>query len=142
MLESYFQNCMFFASNLLNRAITKMAEEEFKPTGLSPTYAFLLMAVQEQPGITQKELGEALHVTPSTITRFIEKLAYKGLVTTRSEGKISRVNLTPEGIERMVVIREAWKNLSRRYGEILGKEEGKTITRQLYDVGKQLEDNV
>ena len=66
-----------------------MAEEEFKHTGVSPTYAFLLMAVQEQPGITQKELGEALHVTPSTITRFIEKLVYKGLATTRSEGKKS-----------------------------------------------------
>ncbi|REE66724.1 DNA-binding MarR family transcriptional regulator [Paenibacillus taihuensis] len=140
MLESYFQNCMFFASNLLNRAITKMAEEEFKPTGLSPTYAFMMMAVQEQPGITQKELGKALHVTPSTITRFIEKLAYKGLVITRSEGKMSRVELTTLGIERMEVIREAWKSLFRRYVAILGKEEGRNMTKMLYDLGKQLED--
>jgi len=142
MLESYFQNCMYFASNMLNRAITKMAEEEFKPTGLSPTYAFLMMAVQEQPGITQKELGEALHVTPSTISRFIEKLAYKGLVTTRSEGKMSRVELTPLGIERMEVIREAWKSLFRRYAEILGKDEGRNMTSMLYNLGKQLEDKI
>ncbi len=142
MLENYFQNCMYFSSNLLNRAITKMAEEEFKSTGLSPTYAFLLMAVQEQPSITQKELGERLHVTPSTITRFIEKLVYKGLVVTRSEGRMSFVDLTPLGIERMVVIKEAWKNLGRRYSDILGKEEGKLITRMLYDMGKKLEDNL
>lgn len=142
MLESYFQNCMYFSSNLLNRAITKIAEEEFKSTGLSPTYAFLMMAVQEQPSITQKELGEALHVTPSTITRFIEKLVYKGLVTTRSEGRMSYVDLTPLGIERMEVIKDAWRNLFHRYSEILGKEEGKSMTRQMYDIGKKLEDGV
>jgi DNA-binding MarR family transcriptional regulator len=117
-----------------------MADEEFKPTGLSPTFAFLMMAVQEQPGITQKELGEALHVTPSTITRFIEKLVYKGLVTARSEGKRSHIELTPLGIERMEVIREAWKSLFRRYSEILGKEEGRSMTRMLYDLSKKLDD--
>lgn len=41
MLDNYFQNCMYFASNLPNRAITNIAEEEFGPTGLSPTYAYL-----------------------------------------------------------------------------------------------------
>ncbi|WNR43070.1 MarR family winged helix-turn-helix transcriptional regulator [Paenibacillus roseipurpureus] len=87
MLDDYFQNCMYFSSALLNRAITRMAEETFKSTGLSPTYAFLLMAVHEQPGISQKELGEALHLTPSTITRFIEKLIHKELVLSRNRGK-------------------------------------------------------
>jgi len=142
MLESYFQNCMYFASNLLNRTLTKMAEEEFKPTGLSPTYAFLLMAVQEQPGINQKKLGDVLHVAPSTITRFIEKLVHKDLVVTRSEGRMSYVDLTPLGSERMEIIKEAWKNLFRRYSEVVGKEEGKSLTSLLYNLGKKLDDKV
>lgn len=34
----------------------KIAEEAFKQTALSPTYGFIILAVNEQPGITQKEL--------------------------------------------------------------------------------------
>jgi hypothetical protein len=40
----------------------------------------------------------------------------------------------------MEVIREAWKSLFRRYSEILGKEEGRSITRMLYDLSKKLDD--
>lgn len=142
MLDSYFQNCMYFASNLLNRAMTKIAEEEFGPTGLSPTYAYLLMVVNEQPGITQKDLGQALHVAPSTITRFIEKLANKGLVTSRTEGKSTRIDLTPAGTEKIAAIQQCLKNLYGRYSEILGKEEGKQMTSMLYEYGKKLEKHV
>lgn len=139
MLDEYFQNCMYFTSALLNRAITKMAEETFKPTGLSPTYAFLLMAVQEKPGISQKELGDALHLTPSTITRFIEKLMHKGLVTSRTEGKLSLIDITPEGLKLMVIIKQAWKELYNRYSEVLGEEAGKQLTKLLHDSGSRLE---
>ncbi|MFC4779199.1 MarR family winged helix-turn-helix transcriptional regulator [Paenibacillus sp. GCM10023252] len=138
MLDDYAKHCMFFASNLLNRSLTKMADEAFGPTGLSPTYGFLLMAVEEKPGITQKELGEALHVTPSTITRFIEKLVYKGLVTSRTEGRISRIDLTPSGQQLMVTVKQAWKSLGARYSEVLGSEQGKQVTSLLYETGRKL----
>ncbi|WP_308636947.1 MarR family winged helix-turn-helix transcriptional regulator [Paenibacillus silvisoli] len=138
MLDKYFQNCMYFSSALLNRAITKMAEDTFKATGLSPTYAFLLLAVQEKPGISQKELGEVLHLTPSTITRFIEKLLYKGLITSHAAGKLSLIELTQAGVELMPVIKQAWKELKRRYSEILGEEAGIQLTKMLHDAGRDL----
>lgn len=139
MLDDYFQNCMYFASSQLHRAISRMAEDEFIRAGLSPTYAYLLMAVHDKPGITQKELGETLHVAPSTVTRFIEKLVHKGLVNTQSVGKMSHVQLTELGKERIETIREAWKILYRRYSEILGKDEGKAATKMLYDLAIKLE---
>ena len=86
-MEQYFSNCLYFTANHLARLMNKMAEEEFAPLGISPTYAFLLMAVYEQPNITQSELSNILHIVPSTTTRFVEKLEVKKLVTRKSEGK-------------------------------------------------------
>lgn len=100
------------------------------------------MVVNETPGITQKALGKALHVTPSTIKRFIEKLAFKGLVTNRTEGKTVRIELTPAGQEKMSAIQQSLKNLFNRYSDILGNEDRKKMTSLLYEHGKKLEEHV
>ncbi|REJ13590.1 MAG: MarR family transcriptional regulator, partial [Paenibacillaceae bacterium] len=139
MLDKYFTDCLYFTANRLTRVITRMAEEEFARTGLSPAYAFLLMAVQERNGLTQKELGEVLHLTPSTVTRFVEKLERKLLVTTRQDGRMSRVYLTDKGRAMQEQIEECWSSLHERYAKVLGREEGDRLTRRLYEVSVELE---
>jgi DNA-binding MarR family transcriptional regulator len=138
MLDHSFQNCLYFTTSTLTRAITKMAEEEFRPTGLSPTYAFLLMVLNDKPGISQKELGEILHMAPSTITRFIEKLEHSGYVSSKTAGKLSLIDITPKGTELMVSINEAWDKLHKRYDEILGPEEGKQFTKLVCETSRKL----
>src|SRR5690625_7396174 len=74
VMEIYLKECLFFTVNRLSRIVAKMAEDEFSMSGLSPTYAYLLMTVYDKEGISQKELGEILHLQPSTITRLVEQL--------------------------------------------------------------------
>jgi DNA-binding MarR family transcriptional regulator len=138
MLDHSFQNCLYFTTSTLTRAITKMAEEEFKTTGLSPTYAFLLMVLKDKPCISQKELGQILHMAPSTITRFIEKLEYSGYVTSKSEGKLSLIDITPKGAELMVSIDQAWGKLHKRYDEILGPDDSKQFTKLVFETSRKL----
>ncbi len=57
-------NCLYYSANALARTITRMAEEEFGVTGLAPSYAFILMAVNENPGIQPKEVSGIMHLTP------------------------------------------------------------------------------
>ena len=75
-IEKYLHNCLYFTANSLARRITAMAEEAFGKVGLSPSHAFLVMLVNEQPGISQKELSRALNLAPSTVTRFVDSLNY------------------------------------------------------------------
>lgn len=138
-MEQYFSNCLYFTANHLARLMNKMAEEEFAPLGISPTYAFLLMAVNEQPNITQTELSNILHIAPSTTTRFVEKLEVKKLVERKSEGKLTLVNLTDKGIAIQEEIKRCWKNLYKRYAEILGEDLAKQITSQTLQASIQIE---
>ncbi|MEE6451621.1 MarR family transcriptional regulator [Gottfriedia acidiceleris] len=138
-MEQYFSNCLYFTANHLARLMNKMAEEEFAPLGISPTYAFLLMAVNEQPNITQTELSNILHIAPSTTTRFVEKLEVKKLVERKSEGKLTLVNLTNNGIKIQEEIKVCWKNLSKRYSEILGDDAAKLITKQTFQAAFEIE---
>lgn len=130
---------MYFTANQLARSITKLADNEFRITGLSPTYAFLMIAVNDQPGISQKELGEILHIAPSTITRFIEKLLNKNLVYTKQRGRQSLIYPTDRGRELQPIIEKAWINLYDRYSDVIGEQIGIKLTEQLYQVSLQLE---
>lgn len=115
-----------------------MADESFKLTGLSPSHAFLMMLVNDYPGIGPKQLGDYLNLAPSTVTRFVDTLIYKGFLTKKTLGKNTLIEITEPGKELLVPIAAAWKNLYHRYSEILGEENGKKLTREVDMASKRL----
>lgn len=138
-LESLLRNCLYFTANSLARRISALAEEEFRFVGLSPSHAFLLMLVIERPGISQKELSQALHLAPSTVTRFVDLLRLqKGLVERRSEGKSARIYPTPKGLEMQEPVAACWRSLFHRYSEVLGEEQGRQLAREIDRAGELL----
>ncbi|MBU5485218.1 MarR family transcriptional regulator [Clostridium sp. MSJ-11] len=139
--EPSLSNCLYFTVNKLSRVIGKMAEEEFEITGLSPTYALLINIVNVNKGVGQKEIGEALHMTPSTITRFIDKLEVKGLVIRKCEGKNCRIYPTEKGQKLQPDIDKAWSNLHERYSKILSYEKEKQLIETIDKIGIKLEEN-
>lgn len=139
-LSTYLSNCLYFTANSLARTVGRMAEEAFADTGLSPAHAFLMMLVNERPGLTQKELTQALQLAPSTVTRFVDSLQRKGFVVRSVEGKLTRVSPTSEGQQLKEPIAKAWKSLYYHYSDILGEEEGKKLTAIVREANCKLED--
>jgi DNA-binding MarR family transcriptional regulator len=141
MLDKYLKECLYFTTSRLHRTITKFAEEEFARCGLSPTAAYLLMILIEQDGVNQKDLGARLHLQPSTVTRLIDKLADKQLVTSKMDGRMSMVTITSKGKELESVIQECWMNLRARYSKFIGEAAGDELSLQLYDISGKLEES-
>lgn len=137
--DSVYCGCLHFSAGALSRVMTKMADEEFAVTGLSSSYAFLLMTVNSRPGITPSELSEQMLLTPSTITRLIEKMEAKQLVERKTVGRTTEVYPTDKSKALDADIKKAWRSLFDRYAKIIGEEESKRLTSEIYEAVKELE---
>jgi len=109
-----FERCLYFNLNALTRKVNRVWESEFRQTGLSAPHAYVMRLVLSEPGITQKQLAEELHLDPSTVTRFVDAL-----------------------VERRLVRRDTSHN-DRRSSAVLPTAEGKGLQKKLEKIGEGL----
>ncbi|GAB3789483.1 hypothetical protein GCM10028818_58160 [Spirosoma horti] len=133
-----FSACLLFSANALSRAITAIGDEEFGRFGMCYSHAYMLCEVVGQPGITPSELSETLYLTPSTITRLVEKLEQKQLVRRESEGKKTLIYPTTEGIALQPEIAEAWDRVGKHYSELIGETDVCRLTQQVFKAAQAL----
>ncbi len=136
--ENPYCQCLYYSANALSRLITKMAEEEFATTGLTPSYAFIMMSLNKHEGLSPGELANIMMLTPSTITRLVEKLEVKGLAKRTFKGRNTIIQSTTKGKELNDIILKAWNNLFKRYSEVLGENEASRLTSALYASAEKL----
>src|SRR5687768_4540779 len=108
--ESKFAQCLYFSTNALARKVEKLAIESWKPAGLPPSHAYLLLMVLEDPGQQPGYLSRHLQLTPSTVTRLLEKLEEKKLVIRTTEGKTTNVYPTPKAKQLLPTISNCLEN--------------------------------
>ena len=137
-LESKYCGCLYYSANALSRIMTKLADEEFAITGLTSSYAFLLMTVNEKPGIQPKEISHHMQLTPSTVTRLIEKMEYRGFLEREHVGRTTEVYPTIQSKKLHAKIKKAWRNLYNRYAEVLGESKSKKLTQLINESNLKL----
>ncbi len=130
---------MYFVSNALARKIEKIAQESWDRVNLSPSHAYLLMLVLENPGIQPMALSEELHLSPSTITRLVEKLELKKLLIRIAEGKLTNVYPTPKAKELVPKLKHCVDGFYASYSSILGKEESAKLVQSMNRIADKLE---
>jgi len=131
-------SCLYFSANAFSRALTRIAEEEFSITGIAPSYAFVLMTINDSPGIHPMAISEIMMLNPSTITRFIEKLEARGYLTREIKGKFTEVYPTDKSRRLQVNLHKAWENLFRRYAAVLGESHSRLLTMTISEATKKL----
>ncbi|GAB4015639.1 MarR family transcriptional regulator [Spirosoma sp. KCTC 42546] len=135
---SRYSACLLFSANALARAITAIGDEEFGRFGMCYSHAYMLCEVVAQPGITPSELSETLCLTPSTITRLVEKLEQKRFVRRESEGKRTLIYATVEGEAIQPEISQAWDRVGARYSQVIGETDVCQLTKQIVKATKAL----
>ena len=128
---SKYAQCLYFTSAAFARKVEKLATECWKKVDLSPSHAYLLIAVLEEPGIQPTALAEHLQLQPSTITRLIEKLEQKKLAIRTTEGKVTNVYPTPKAKDLQPKMMECMQEFAGKYAGILGKEESSKLVQTM-----------
>jgi DNA-binding MarR family transcriptional regulator len=136
--ESKYCKCLYFTSNALARKVEKLATESWKKVDLAPSHAYLLMLIIEEPGMQPGCLANQLQLTPSTITRLIEKLEEKKLVIRTTEGKITNVYPTPKAKDLLQDLKACTKEFYESYTTVLGKEDANKLVATLNKVNDKL----
>ncbi|MEP7280105.1 MAG: MarR family winged helix-turn-helix transcriptional regulator [Bacteroidota bacterium] len=121
--NSRYGRCMYFASNTLARKTEKLANAVWKKVDLSPSHAYLLMIVLEEPRVQPGPLRQELHLTPSTITRQVEKREDKKLVVRTTEDKTTSIYHTAKSKEMKPFLHECVDDFYKNCTALVGKHE-------------------
>ncbi|MDR3672852.1 MAG: MarR family transcriptional regulator [Holophaga sp.] len=132
-------HCLCFSANALARNITRISETAFASTGLAPSLAFVLMTVNRRPGIQPSEVARIMMLSPSTVSRLVEKLEAKGLLRREGQGRTILIHSTPAGEGLFPALQEAWRQTHAAYSGLLGEETGNRLTEQVYAAALALE---
>lgn len=119
-----FERCLYFNLNTLTREVNRLWDDAFSKIGLSPSHAYLMRAVFNAPGITQKNLADELKLSPSTVTRFIDTLAARGLLERMhngDDGRESAIYPAKEGNKIKNELENVAKDLARQVRAIINE---------------------
>jgi len=129
--DSRFNKCLYFSANAFARKVEKLSAESWKKIGLSPSHAYLLMMVLEEPGAQPGVIAKEMQLTPSTITRLIEKLEEKKLVVRVTEGKVTNVYATPKAKGLHAEMKACMNDFYQKCIEILGTDENNRMVQNI-----------
>lgn len=118
-----FEECLYFTTTKFTRLISSQWEEAYRPISLSPSHAYLMMFILENPGDTPKKLSDKMNLKLSTVSRFIDGLSVKGLIIRKKINKDKRecsVYPTELGINLNNDLTEITKKLHKKIRKILG----------------------
>ncbi len=121
-MVNYLGACLFFSSQAFSRISEEIAKEYFMPTTLSPSHAYLLHAIVLSEGISPSKLASIMCLSPSTVTRLVDKLVYRGLVEREFIGKTSNLKATKSGVELKDIIEQSMQKLNSKFIEIFGEQ--------------------
>ncbi len=133
---SYFEQCMYYSVNKLARRLNSIADEEFAKMDITATQGFALIAIGELHKHTPSEIAAELEMTPSTITRFLDKLEQLGYVKREYHGRNTEVEITELGTEKLKDVSQCWKGIHDRNKEAFGDEIAKAVTEKVIEANK------
>ena len=93
-----FQRDLMFLLHDVARLIRVDADKRARAHGMTRAQWGILIWLERQPGLSQKELSEILEVEPITVARLIDRLESRGMVERRPDPKdrrIWRLHLSP-----------------------------------------------
>jgi DNA-binding MarR family transcriptional regulator len=115
LARSIARDCLGMRARLLGRVLSALYDEALRPVGLNCAQLNLLVALGARGPMPATELGRALRIEKSTLSRNLRRLADLGWI---APGR--GLSLTPRGADMLRRAVPAWRGAQRRARALLG----------------------
>ncbi len=137
-MKNYYTDNLYYTTTAFSRQISSIAETAFMDLGLTPSDAYLIMVVNEKPNVQPTEISERILLAPSTITRMIEKLEKRSIVTRTQEGKYTYVAVTTKGKDLYTNIIATWDDIHATFTNKLNEDTVNLLVKNTSDAATKL----
>ena len=86
-----FERDLLFLLNDVARLLRVDADKRARTHGMTRAQWAILIWLEREPGISQKELAELLEVEPITVARLVDRLEVRGMVQRRPDPRDRRI---------------------------------------------------
>ena len=107
--EFNIEDFPYYWISQVNSLYTAKMDDSLKKYGLDNSRRRILLAVSARPQASISELAELSIIKIPTATKIIYRLKDEGLLETAvcdDDSRVTRVSLTPEGLEKVIKINE------------------------------------
>jgi DNA-binding MarR family transcriptional regulator len=129
----------------LERVLLCVGPDEICCEGLTPRQTSMLRTLVAQEGARLSDLAAASRITPSAMTRVIEKLEQRGLVRrlrgTQEDGRAAMVEITPGGRQVRRRIDQLMRQRARAVAESIPPSRRAPVLNALREFCTALENN-
>lgn len=114
--ESYATPCLCNALRQTSRAVSRLYDEELRKVGLRPTQFALLQYIRRIGEVRQRDLGKAISLEETTLTRNLRPLIDSGWVEVNpgNDRREKLIRLTNAGESMLRKAEPAWERAQKR----------------------------
>lgn len=129
MVNSIATSCLSVRLRLMNRMVGAIYDEALRPHGIKASQLNILVTVSAFGRATSRQLCQVLHMDPSTFSRAVMRLQKNNWlrVEPSGEGKILKVEVTPEGFKKIEDVYPDWQKAQARAAKTLGDSTTETL---------------
>jgi DNA-binding MarR family transcriptional regulator len=132
-VEHIANECVAVRLRLLTRAVSKIFNKALRPFGLTVSQMNILVAVSYLGEAKQQQVGRALHLEKSTLSRDVARMLEQGWVKTLSgeDGRTSLLSITASGRKLLEKTFPAWNQAQQEAKALLGEKELAGLSRSV-----------
>jgi DNA-binding MarR family transcriptional regulator len=122
MIDKVAGECVAVRLRMLNRVVTNIYDDAFRPLDLKVSQMNILVAAAKLGTARPSDVCEHLHLDVSTLSRNVERMKARGWleVVPAEDGRSQPFRLTPQGRRVLEKAMPAWSEAQERVKKVLG----------------------
>ena len=123
LADTVAQECLAVRLRILNRVITKVYDDAFRPFGAKTSQLNILIATARAGVARPADICHVLQLDTSTLSRNVERMKAKGwleVVPDDEDARAQPFRLTAKGRRLLERAKPAWEQAQQKAKELLG----------------------